>query len=389
MTSTASAPSTDQITTAMPARFAIERWFAEFEFVEGMRNVGASDATAPTVAEVLALAGPEANDSFLALGLGYAENPGGERLRDAIAGLYDTIDADDVQVATGASEAILLVIWASLQRGDNVVVEDPCYQSHDSVAAALGAEVRHLRLRPEDGWKPDPERLASLVDGHTRLVFLNHPHNPTGSTLSAAEMMDLIRVVERAGATLVSDEVFRPIALDGPPMPSAADLAESAVSIGDMSKPWGFGGLRVGWCATHQRALLPTLGEVRDYTTMCCSPASEFLAEIALRHGDELLAPRFAVARRNRDLLARMIGRFGGRLTWVPPSGGYTAFIRMTDGSSEPLCRRLAVEEWVLLLPGSMYGDRHAGWVRIGFGGPEDGFRSSMDILERALAVIP
>jgi aspartate/methionine/tyrosine aminotransferase len=278
------------------------------------------------------------------------------------------------------------MIWASLRDGDNVVVEDPCYQSHDSVAAALGAEVRHLRLRAEDGWKPDPERLAGLVDERTRLVFLNHPHNPTGSTLSEAEITELIRVVERVGATLVSDEVFRPIALDGPPMPSAADLSERAVSIGDISKPWGFGGLRVGWCATHQRALLPKLGEVRDYTTMCCSPASEFLAEIALRHSGELLAPRFETARRNRDRLTQMIGRFDGRFEWVPPSGGYTAFIRLADGSAEPLCRRLAVEEKVLLLPGSMYGDRHAGWVRIGFGGPEDVFRAGMDALAQGLA---
>jgi aspartate/methionine/tyrosine aminotransferase len=374
------------MTAAMPARFLIERWFAEFEFVEGMRNVAASDAFAPTVAEVLALVGPEAADRFLALGLGYAENPGGTVLRKAIGGLYDEVDADDVQVTTGASEAILLLIWASLRAGDNVVVEDPCYQSHDSVAAALGAEVRHLQLRPEDGWKPDPERLAAVVDGHTRLVFLNHPHNPSGSTLSAVEMAELIRVAERAGATLVSDEVFRPIALDGTPVPSAADLSGSVVSIGDMSKPWGMGGVRVGWCATCDRVLLRKLGEVRDYTTMCCSPTSELLAEIALRNSAALLAPRFAMARRNRDRLAQMIDRSGGQLTWVPPSGGYTGFIRMVDGSAEPLCRRLAVEERVLLLPGSMYGNRHAEYARIGFGGPEEVFRIAMDVLERVLA---
>src|SRR5947209_9804208 len=113
MTYTASAPFLEPVDVAKPARFLIERWFAEFEFVEGMRNIAASDSFTASAAEVLALAGPEATDRFLALELGYAENPGGTGLRKAIAGLYKTIAADDVQVATGASEAILLLIWAS------------------------------------------------------------------------------------------------------------------------------------------------------------------------------------------------------------------------------------------------------------------------------------
>src|SRR5690348_11359936 len=98
MAHTVSAQPMEPIAAAMPSRFLIERWFAEFEFVEGIRNGAASDAFAPTAAEVLALAGPESTERYLTLGLGYAENPGGEALRHAISGLYETIDTDGVQV---------------------------------------------------------------------------------------------------------------------------------------------------------------------------------------------------------------------------------------------------------------------------------------------------
>jgi aspartate/methionine/tyrosine aminotransferase len=368
----------------------LERWFAEFEFVVGMRNLAASGGMSPTANEVLALGGDGALDRYLSLGLDYVESTGSLGLREAVALLHDTLGPGDVQITTGASEAILLLLWALLQPGDNVVVEEPCYQSHASMAEALGAEVRRLPLREEDAWKPDHEWLAALLDGRTRAVFLNHPHNPSGSMLSRSELIDLIAVTERYGAVLVSDEVFRPIALDGSPMPSAADLSDQAVSIGDVSKPWGLGGLRVGWCATHRTEVLHRLQEIRDYTTMCTSAPAEYLAEIALRHSGALLAPRLAVARENLGRLADLVEDSRGRLEWVPPTGGYTAFARFGhDEPAEALCRRMATDEKVFMLPGSVFGDQYASHVRIGYGGATDVFVEGIDVIRRHLAQPP
>lgn len=95
-----------------PVPFLLERWFAEFEFVEGMRNLAASGGVSPTVADVLRLAGDGALDRYLSLGLAYTESTGSPGLRGAVAGLYDTLGAGDVQITTGASEAILLLLWA-------------------------------------------------------------------------------------------------------------------------------------------------------------------------------------------------------------------------------------------------------------------------------------
>src|SRR5258708_4433109 len=271
--------------------FRLERWFAEFEFVPGIRNLTASgpyDAT---------------TQRYLNLGLGYIENPGRESLRQAVSSLYTTLKAEDLQITSGASEALFLLTWFVMQPGANIVVEEPCYENLPGVASALGLQVRRLPLRMEDGWRPNLEQLARLIDEKTRLIYLVHPHNPTGSTLQVEEMRAIARMAERVGALVVNDELFRLIALDGEPTPSIIDVAEHAICIGDMTKPWGLGGLRIGWIASRNHQLFQRVSEARDYSTMCSSAPGAFLAEEAFRHASQLLAPRLAPARTNRHQL--------------------------------------------------------------------------------------
>ena len=176
-----------------------------------------------------------------------------------------------------------------------------------------------------------------------RLVFINHLHNPTGSTLDAAQLTALARLADAAGAILVSDEVFRPIALGGQATPSVTALSGRAAALGDLSKPWGLDGLRVGWVACRDARLLARLGEVRDYTTMCTNGPAEHLAAIALRHSEALLTPRLANARANRADLAALVDRAEGLPRWQRPGGGYSAWLRLPDGvEAAPFCRRLA-----------------------------------------------
>jgi aspartate/methionine/tyrosine aminotransferase len=361
------------------APFRLERWFDEFEFIPGMHNLAASGPFPATTRELLELEGPETTASYLNLELDYIENPGSESLRQKVSNLYTTLQAGDVRIMSGASEALFLLIWSMVELGQNIVIEEPCYDNVPGVAQSLGIEVRRLPLRQEDGWKPDLEQLARLIDEKTRIVYLVHPHNPTGSLLSREEMLTIAAMTEQVGAVLVNDEVFRLIALDGEPMPSVVDLVEHAISIGDMTKPWGLGGLRVGWIASRQHGLLDKLSAARDYSTMCSSAPGAFLAELTLRHSAEILAPRFAAARTNRDRLAAMIANSQGALSWQRPEGGYTAFVRLpTHLSTTSFCRHLAQEKRILLLPGEVFGSAYEQFVRIGFGCSTQSFEEGL-----------
>jgi aspartate/methionine/tyrosine aminotransferase len=366
--------------------FHLERWFAEFEFIPGMRNLAASGPFAVTTRELLAMDGPETTARYLDLSLDYIENPGSESLRQAVASLYTTLKADNIRIMSGASEALFLLILTMATPGSNIIIEEPCYENVPGIAQALGMEVRRLPLRQEDGWKPDLEQLAGLIDDRTRIVYLVHPHNPTGSVLSKNEMQAIAALTERVGAILVNDEVFRLIALNGDPMPSLVDNVENAISIGDMTKPWGLGGLRVGWVASRRSELLKSLSAARDYSTMCCSAPGEFLAELALRHSEQIITPRLAAARTNLDQLAEAIAQFRRNLSWQRPEAGYTAFVQLPARlSSSAFCRRLAQEQHLLLLPGEVYGSAYEQFVRIGFGCTPETFQQGLPILIDAL----
>ncbi len=349
--------------------FLMERWFAEFEFVQGMRNLAASGPFAVKTGELLELGGAETTARYLELDLDYIENPGSESLRQAVANQYTTLDAGDLRITSGASEALFLLMWTMAAPGMNIVIEEPCYGSVPGIAQSLGIEVRTLSLRQEDGWRPDLEQLDRLIDGKTRLVYLVHPHNPTGSVLSREDMQGIAEMTKRVGAILVNDEVFRLITLDDEPLPSVVDIVEDAVSIGDMTKPWGLGGLRVGWIASRRHELLDLLSSARDYSTMCSSAPGSFLAELALHHSDQIIAPRLAAARDNRNRLTEAITRSHGALSWRSPEAGYTAFVQMPAHiSTTAFCRLLAQEQRILLLPGEIYGSAYERFVRIGFG---------------------
>jgi len=366
--------------------FSLERWFAEFEFVPGMRNLAASGPFAVKTGELLELEGAETTARYLNLDLDYIENPGSESLRQGVADLYSTLNASDVRITSGASEALLLLMWTLAAQGLNIVIEEPCYGNVPGIAESLGVEVRRLPLSQEDDWKPNLEQLSRLIDEKTSLVYLVHPHNPSGSVLRREEMEAIASITERAGAILVNDEVFRLITLDDEPLPSVVDVVENAVSIGDMTKPWGLGGLRVGWVASRRHDLLDLISSSRDYSTMCSSAPGSFLAELTLRHSTQIIAPRLVAARDNRNRLTEAITRSNRTLSWKRPQAGYTAFVQMPAHiSTTAFCRRLAQEQRILLLPGEVYGRVYERFVRIGFGCDPKLFQEGLTALLEAM----
>ncbi len=270
-----------------------------------------------------------------------------------------------------------------LEPGDEVLVLDPIYQQLSGVAAAMGCTLRSWPLRWENRWRPDFAELEELLGERTRMVVVNFPHNPTGVSITQDEQRRLIAAVDRVGAYLVWDGAFARLPLDGrAPLPEPLDYPR-AVSMGTMSKAYGLPGLRVGWCLAAP-AVLERFIRIRDYLTLHLSPLVEIVAQKALEKADVLLRLRLEQAGRNLDLVARWIDERAGRVEWVRPWGGVSAFVRFEPGVEvEELCHRLAREERVLLVPGNCFG--HPDHARLGFGGPSSVLQEGLDRLARRL----
>lgn len=217
------------------------------------------------------------------------------------------------------------------------------------------------------------------------MVVINTPHSPTGMVFGTEMMQAIIKMAEQRGALLVSDEVYRGLFLGpGPEPPAAADLSTFAVSIGDLTKPFGLGGLRVGWIASANAGILERCAVLRDYTTMCCAAPSEFLAAAALENRDTLLKNKKAAAERNLQVFSRFIDKNRSAVAWVPPLGGVSAFPRLNlPISAREFCTALAEEKSVLLLPGDVFG--FPDHFRIGFGTEPGAFSEGLAAVEELL----
>jgi len=271
---------------------------------------------------------------------------------------------------------------ALLRTGDHVIVETPCYESALQVAKSTGAQVSRWERRYEDGWAHDLDALAGLIRPTTRLLYLNQPHNPTGTLMPRRVFEDVIELARAHGLVLFSDEVYRELEHNpADRLPAACDLYDRAVSLGSISKSYGLPGLRIGWIASHDDALREAVSTLKDYTTICASAPSEFLTTLALRNRRALLDRNLAIVRHNLPLLDAFFDRHAETFQWIRPTASPIGFPRVTGiDNLARYCARLA-EIGVLLLPGSVYDQPDH--VRIGFGRAD--MPEALDFLEASL----
>jgi aspartate/methionine/tyrosine aminotransferase len=353
----------------IPRASKIESFFGQWEFAVDYVAC-ASDVDGYPMRELLGLADRESLALWEGLELGYTETAGHPLLRETIAGQYTRTRTDGITVCGGgAAEALFLLANALLGPGDHAVVIWPAFESVHRIAPALGAEFTPVPLDPDHGWRVDLEAVRAALRPTTRALFINFPHNPTGALPSRAEFEDLVAIGNEAGVTVVSDEVYRYLEFEpGATLPAACDLDEQAVSVGVMSKAYGLAGLRVGWMATRNKAVLDATRAIKDYTSVCASAPAEILSLIALRARDHL------VARSKRiifDNLAHVETFFRQRpdvFGWEPPRAGMLAFPRLLLSTPvDQFVSDLAREESVLLLPDSVF-DIADNRFRIGLG---------------------
>lgn len=304
-------------------------------------------------------------DELLPMKLTYGEIEGSAQLRAAIASLYKGQGPGNVTVTHGAIGANALVYQTLVERGDVVVSVVPTYQQHYSIPESIGAEVRKLWLRPENGFLPDLDELRRLTSGGVKLIALTNPNNPTGALIGKPMLEEIVAIARDAGAWLLGDEVYRGIDQEGDGFTaSVADLYEKGVSTGSMSKSYSLAGLRLGWIVGPQE-LIHAVSIHRDYNTISVGMVDDYLATLALSNRDKVLARSRQIVRGNLAVLSDWVDN-EPLISWVKPRSGTIALLKYNlDMPSEALCIRLLEETGVMLTPGSALDME--GWLRIGY----------------------
>jgi aspartate/methionine/tyrosine aminotransferase len=355
--------------------FLLDMWLDTYEH-DIEFNLAASEGPLWTLNEILSLAGEEERQRFLHHKLHYSRPAGAEGLRAAIAEMQD-VNVDAVQVVTGASEALLVLFWLAAEAGANVVLPRPGYPPFSALPESLRIETRYYAVRKENDFRIDLEEIKQLVDRNTKLILVNSPHNPTGATISDAELDSLHEFTASREIQLVSDEVYHPI-YHGQPTRSASRLPHATV-IHDFSKAFPLSGVRTGWMIEHDSKRRERYWNARTYFSISNNTAGEMLAEIAMRRRDIVLGKTQETASQNLRQLASFMSEHRDTLGWVPPRGGVTAFPWLVSGENSRAFCQAAAEQGMLLAPGDCWGA--PSHFRLGFAALTDKFPDALDRL--------
>lgn len=186
---------------------------------------------------------------------------------------YNHIHADpetEITVTCGVSEAIMAVILALTMPGDEVIIFEPWYENYVPDCLMAGVTPRFVSLHEPD-YTFDMQELRSAFNNHTRLVFINTPHNPTGRVFSPAELEHIAALCQEYGVIAVTDEIYEHILFEGHRHVSIGSLdgmQDRTVTIGGLGKSYAVTGWRVGWAVACEALSLP-VRKVHDYLTVC------------------------------------------------------------------------------------------------------------------------
>ena len=286
-------------------------------------------------------------------------------LREAIAAKLEALyarcysAASEITVTAGATQAILTTILAVVHPGDEVIVLEPCYDSYvPNIELAGGVAVR-VPLMPGT-FRPDFGLIGAAITPRTRAIIINTPHNPSGTTWSAAEMQQLQAVLAPTNVLLISDEVYEHMVFDGQLHQSAArfaGLAERAFVISSFGKTCHVTGWKVGYVAAPA-ALTAEFRKVHQFNVFTVNtPVQYALASYMADPAPYLTLPSFY--QQKRDLFRAGLAQT--RFQLLPCEGTYFQCVHtsaINDLREADFCKWLTTEVGVAAIPlSAFYGD--------------------------------
>lgn len=320
--------------------------------------------------------------------LSYVQTNGTVDLRQRIAALYPGATEDDILVTTGCAEANFLVSMHLADPEAEAVVLLPNYMQTWGLLKGFGARVKAWPLVADfeaGRWRPDFDALESMVGPQTKMIFLCNPNNPTGGTLEAEELDQIVSIAERHGAWILADEIYRGAELGDAETASLWGRYDRVFCTAGLSKAYGLPGLRIGWVVGPRREI-EHLWSHHDYTTIAPAALSDHLAALALgpKRQEWLLERTRKHIRTNYAAVAEWLADHRDHIDHLPPRAGAIAYLRYRHPvNSTELAERLRREKSTLIVPGDHFGmDGH---LRIGFGPETDYLKAGLSRLTELL----
>ena len=333
--------------------------------------------------------------------LAYEASPGMPALIDAIreyyAGLGVELEAEDIFITTGGSEALLFTFLSILDPYTEVIIPEPYYPNYTTFVHAAGGVIRALHTGPEEGYHyANKKRIEKLITKNTRAIMITNPGNPTGVVLTEEEMRMIADIAKKHDLFLISDEVYREFCYDDkfgvPTMGRFRDIDDNLVIVDSVSKRFSACGARVGCVITKnkelQQAILKFCQSRLSVATVDQISAAALYsvdADFYKRCRDEY--------RRRRDTVVSKLRQIPGVMV-EEPMGAFYVMASLPVDDADKFQRWLLEEfsdnnETVMFAPGAPFYETPGSGineVRIAYVRKQEELERAMDLLAKGIA---
>ena len=276
--------------------------------------------------------------------LEYSPSQGYLSLRQTLVEYYNRyhieLDADDIIITSGGSEAVLFAFMSCLNPGDEIIVPEPAYANYMSFAVSAGAIIRTVTTTIDEGFcLPKVDKFEELINERTKAILICNPNNPTGYLYTQKEMNQIRDIVKKYNLYLFSDEVYREFIYTGSPYISAMHLKgiqNNVVLIDSVSKRYSECGIRIGALITKNKALKET---VMKFCQARLSPPliGQLIAEASIKGTEEYSRDVYEEYAERRKCLIDGINRISGCYTPIPMGAFYTV-AKLPVDDAEKFC---------------------------------------------------
>jgi aspartate/methionine/tyrosine aminotransferase len=318
----------------------------------------------------------------------YVPAPGIPALREAVADFLEgqgrmSASPERVVVTPGAKPIMWYAILALCEEGDEVVYPDPGFPMYESIASFAGATPVPIPLREENGFRLDPEELASIVTDRTRLLILSSPHNPCGSALTQRDCEAVARIAIERDLVVLTDEVYWAIRYGGDHA-SVLDvdgMADRTILLDGWSKTFAMTGWRLGFGVFPERLVEPITRLVIN-SVSCTSAFSQHAAIAALTGPWDHTERMIEEFRARRDVIVEGLNAIPG-VSCAEPQGAFYVFPSVKDlGVPSKRVEEVVLDRaGVAVLSGTAFGRHGEGYLRLSYA-------NSIDNIRRALAAV-
>lgn len=303
-------------------------------------------------------------------GWGYTPNAGITELREAIAkhhALPGRDAAENVIVTVGSEEAVYLALLSAVDPGDEILFPEPGYPAYRGIAGLIGATPTSYPLERSTQLVARADAIAERLTDRTRVVVLNSPSNPFGCFEDVDELKKIVEVCERAGVTILADEIYRDLVYGDRAFTSISTLTDRCVLVGGLSKSCALTGFRLGYLVADRDFVVQAT--LAHQLVVTCAPRISQHAAVEVFRTPSRLRAHVGYYQQARDALAEASKALPEDTPMFLGDGAFYGIIDIAARTDDPLALALELldAEDVVVVPGTAFGPSGAWFWRLSY----------------------